>query len=155
MQASRARAEIGCQRGLLPGHRLLVERERPVKISLEHQEVRQSDDGAHIVTIDSDRTLDEALCCCEPAQSAFLDCHLDQRLTGPGCDLDGFGESLQRQLRSCGDPVKPAQRKPCADMRRVRQQHALDDGDCAFIIAAIPHRFADRKRDLAVIRTCN
>ena len=155
MQASRAGAEIGCQRGLLPGDRLLVERERPVKISLEHQEVRQSDDGAHIVTIDSDRTLDEALCCCEPAESAFLDRHLDQRLTGPGCDLDGFGESLQRQLRSCGDPVKPAQRKPCADMRRVRRQHVLDDGDCAFIIAAIPHRFADRKRDLAVIRTCN
>jgi len=43
----------------LPGDRLLVQRERPVKISLEHQEVRQSDDGAHIVTIDSDRTLDE------------------------------------------------------------------------------------------------
>src|SRR5438067_4962069 len=60
MQASRAGAEIGCQRGLLPGDRLLVQPERPVKISLEHQEVRQSDDGGHIGTIDSDRTRDEA-----------------------------------------------------------------------------------------------
>ena len=79
MQASRAGAEIGCQRGLLPGDRLLVQRERPVKISLEHQEVRQSDDGAHIVTIDSDRTLDECFCTGEPAKGAFLDRHFKQR----------------------------------------------------------------------------
>ena len=79
MQASRAGAEIGCQRRRLRRHRALIESDGAIKISLERQEVRHGNDRGNVIAIKLNSTLNKTLCNLVSAVRAFLDCHFKQR----------------------------------------------------------------------------